>query len=314
MNARRPLDGKATGLMLLLCTIWGLQQIALKASAPDMAPMLQIGLRSGMAAVAVGIFLRAKGLGVLPGGGALPAGMLAGTLFALEYIFVGEGLCFTTAGHMSVMLYTAPAFAALGLHFRIPEERLSFFQWCGMFVAFSGVVIMFYAPARMEQSVRDIVWGDFLGLLAGVAWGATTVVIRTSRLAEVPAAQTVFIQLIAAFIILLGCSVFWGDTGYTVSKTLIVSLVYQTIIVSFISFMVWFWLLRVYLASRLGVLSFLTPVFGVIFSILLLDETIDVQFVAGTTCILVGILLVSGWQLVKKAFCARETFIGSFYR
>ena len=314
MNARRPLDGKGTGLMLLLCTIWGLQQIALKASAPDMAPMLQIGLRSGMAAVAVGIFLRAKGLGVLPGGGALPAGMLAGTLFALEYIFVGEGLCFTTAGHMSVMLYTAPAFAALGLHFRIPEERLSFFQWCGMFVAFSGVVIMFYAPARMEQSVRDIVWGDFLGLLAGVAWGATTVVIRTSRLAEVHAAQTVFIQLIAAFIILLGCSVFWGDTGYTVSKTLIVSLVYQTIIVSFISFMVWFWLLRVYLASRLGVLSFLTPVFGVIFSILLLDETIDVQFVAGTTCILVGILLVSGWQLVKKAFCARETFIGSFYR
>ena len=314
MNARRPLDGKATGLMLLLCIIWGLQQIALKASAPDMAPMLQIGLRSGMAAVAVGIFLRAKGLGVLPGGGALPAGMLAGTLFALEYIFVGEGLCFTTAGHMSVMLYTAPAFAALGLHFRIPEERLSFFQWCGMFVAFSGVVIMFYAPARMEQSVRDIVWGDFLGLLAGVAWGATTVVIRTSRLAEVPAAQTVFIQLIAAFIILLGCSVFGGDTGYTVSKTLIVSLVYQTIIVSFISFMVWFWLLRVYLASRLGVLSFLTPVFGVIFSILLLDETIDVQFVAGTTCILVGILLVSGWQLVKKAFCARETFIGSFYR
>lgn len=302
MNARRPLDGKATGLMLLLCTIWGLQQIALKASAPDMAPMLQIGLRSGMAAVAVGIFLRAKGLGVLPGGGALPAGMLAGTLFALEYIFVGEGLCFTTAGHMSVMLYTAPAFAALGLHFRIPEERLSFFQWCGMFVAFSGVVIMFYAPARMEQSVRDIVWGDFLGLLAGVAWGATTVVIRTSRLAEVPAAQTVFIQLIAASIILLGCSVFLGDTGYTVSKTLIVSLVYQTIIVSFISFMVWFWLLRVYLASRLGVLSFLTPVFGVIFSILLLDETIDVQFVAGTTCILVGVLLVSGWQLVKKPF------------
>ena len=286
--------------MLLLCTIWGLQQIALKASAPDMAPILQISLRSGMAAVAVGIFLRAKGLGVLPGGGALPAGVLAGTLFALEYIFVGEGLCFTTAGHMSVMLYTAPAFAALGLHFRILEERLSLFQWCGMFVAFSGIVIMFYAPAGMEQSVRDIVWGDFLGLLAGVAWGATTVVIRSSKLAEVPAAQTVFIQLIAAFVILLVCSAFFGDTEYIVSKALIASLAYQTIIVSFISFMVWFWLLRVYLASRLGVLSFLTPVFGVIFSILLLDETIDVQFVAGTTCILVGILLVSGWQLVKK--------------
>ena len=299
MNTRIPLDGKATGLMLLLCAIWGLQQIALKASVPDMAPVLQIGLRSGMAAIAVGIFLRIKGLRLLPGGGSLPAGLLAGILFSLEYLFVGEGLRFTTAAHMSVMLYTAPAFAALGLHFRIPEERLSLFQWGGILIAFSGIVIMFYNPAGMEQSVSDTLWGDFLGLLAGMSWGATTVVIRTSRLAEVPAAQTVFVQLIAAFAILLGCSVLSGNTEYTISQTLIISLAYQTVIVSFISLLVWFWLLRVYLASRLGVLSFLTPVFGVIFSVLLLNETVDVKFVAGTACIMVGIMLVSGWQVIK---------------
>ena len=104
MNRRIPLDGKATVLMLLLCTIWGLQQIALKAAAPDMAPILQIGLRSGVAAILVGLFLRFKGLSLLPERSALPAGVLAGALFSLEYLLAGEGLRHSTsAAHMSVM-------------------------------------------------------------------------------------------------------------------------------------------------------------------------------------------------------------------
>ena len=301
MNQRIPLDGRATLLMLFLCAIWGFQQIALKAAAPDMAPVLQIGLRSGLAALMVGIFLRIKGLGILPGGGALPAGLLAGAFFSLEYLLVGEGLRYTSASHMSVMLYTAPAFAALGLHLRIPEERLNAMQWCGILIAFTGVAVMFYSPAAAERSFSDILWGDFLGLLAGASWGATTIVVRTSRLADIPAAQTVFIQLICAFFILPVFSLAFGSTSWTLTGVLIASLAYQTIIVSFISLLVWFWLLRVYLASRLGVLSFLTPVFGVVFGVVLLNETIDVRFAFGALCIMFGIILVSGWQVIKAS-------------
>lgn len=299
MNQRRPPDGRATVLMVLLCAIWGMQQIAIKAAAPDMSPILQIGLRSGLAALLVGVFLRCKGLGLLPGQGALPAGLLAGALFSLEYLLVGEGLRFTTASHMAVMLYTAPAFAALGLHFRLPEERLNRLQWAGLILAFVGVAVMFYGPAPSERSFEDLLLGDFLGLLAGLSWGATTMVIRTTRLAEVPAAQTVFIQLICAFVILLVTALLLGKTAVHPSGLLWASLAYQIIIVSFVSFLIWFWLLKVYLASRLGVLSFLTPVFGVIFGVALLDEPLDAKFVAGALCILSGIILVSGWSAIR---------------
>lgn len=309
MNHRMPLDGRATLLMLMLCMIWGMQQIMIKAAAPDMAPILQISLRSGAAALLVGVFLRAKGLGILPGGGALPAGLLAGALFSLEYLFAGEGLRFTTASHMSVMLYTAPAFAALGLHCFIPEERLNRFQWGGVVLAFCGVAILFYGPAPAGHSFGDILWGDFLGLLGGMCWGATTVVIRTSKLSDVPAAQTVFIQLISAFFILLAASALLGAMSFATNAVLIGSLVYQTIIVSFVSLLVWFWLLRVYLASRLGVLSFLTPVFGVIFGMVFLHETIDAQFVAGAMCIMLGIFLVSGWQALIAYMDRRRTLL-----
>jgi drug/metabolite transporter (DMT)-like permease len=49
---------------------------------------------------------------------------------------------------------------------------------------------------------------------------------------------------------------------------------------------VWFWLLTRYLAGRLSVFAFLTPLFGVIFGVLLLDEPLSPLF--GTAALLVG--------------------------
>ena len=44
-------------LMLLLCAIWGSQQVAIKLAADDIAPMMQVALRSGIAALLVGMLL-----------------------------------------------------------------------------------------------------------------------------------------------------------------------------------------------------------------------------------------------------------------
>lgn len=51
--SRRPLDGTAIGLMVLLCLVWGLQQVVIKMTAPLMGAVLQAGVRSAVAAVLV---------------------------------------------------------------------------------------------------------------------------------------------------------------------------------------------------------------------------------------------------------------------
>ena len=109
MLDRKPLDTSATLLMFLLCVIWSLQQIALKAVGNHMAPMLQIALRSGVAMVLVAAFMawrreRFDWSGWKPG-------LAVGLLFALEYLFVAEALRVTSAGHTVVFLYTSPVFA-----------------------------------------------------------------------------------------------------------------------------------------------------------------------------------------------------------
>ena len=55
MSSRRPVDSFAASMMLVLCAIWGTQQVAIKLVAEEMSPLLQVGMRSGIAAAIVAI-------------------------------------------------------------------------------------------------------------------------------------------------------------------------------------------------------------------------------------------------------------------
>jgi drug/metabolite transporter (DMT)-like permease len=308
MNIRKELDGKAIGLMTFFCAVLGMQQIVIKAATPDMAPVLQIAIRSGIAALIVGVYLRRKGMSILPGNGKWLPGLTAGLLFTLEYFFVAEGLLYTNASHMVTMLYTAPAFAALGLHFLIPEERLRPMQWCGMVLAFCGVVIAFYDEnASFATLSGSMLLGDFLGLLAGMAWGATTVVIRT-KLSNTPATQTAFIQLITCFCILLPGAALTDRFNFSLTNIVWGSLLFQIVMVCVVAMLLWFWMLTVYPASQLGALSFLTPVFGIVFGVALLGEPVEPKFVLGSVLVLAGITLVSGWQWFARQALQKRRF------
>ncbi len=312
MGPRKAIDALAMGLMTLLCLIWGFQQVAMKATVAEMAPVLQIALRSGIAALLVGLLMALRGERLSLRDGSWRPGLLVGCLFALEFLLVGLGLRLTSASHMVVFVYTAPIFAALGLHRRLPAERLRALQWAGIVLAFSGILLAFFGGGRALPAAGGAgmaaVWGDLLGLAAGASWGATTVAVRCSRLAGLPASQTLLYQLVGAFVLLSLAAVGLGQTEIRSTPLAWGNLLFQALVVSFASFLAWFWLLRHYLASQLGVFSFLTPLFGVGFGVWLLNEPLEPGFVAGAALVLAGIVLVSGhaWigPLARRAWRA----------
>ncbi len=297
---RRPLDSLATSVMLLLCICWGFQQIAIKLVATDISPIMQVGLRSAFAALVLAVVVwRSEGARALRDG-TLGAGLLVGLLFGLEFLAVAQGLMYTTASHMSVFLYTAPIFTALGLHWGMPEERMTPLQWLGVAVAFGGIAVAFLGNGHPQAGGSDMLLGDGLGLLAGSLWGATTVAIRRTALSEAAPSKTLFYQMAVAAVLLLGYAAATGNAAIRYTQSAMLSVAFQSVVVALSSYLAWFWLLRRYLASRLSILSFMTPLFGVSFGVLILDEPLDGAFVAGAAMVLAGISLVSGAGLLRE--------------
>jgi drug/metabolite transporter (DMT)-like permease len=292
---RRPVDGFLATTMVVLCAIWGAQQVAIKLAAGDVVPLMQVTLRSATSAALVALLGLVRGE---PLGLAAPTwrpGALAGVLFGVEFLLIAEGLRHTTASHMAVFLYTAPVFTALGLHARVRAERLGHRQWIGIAIAFCGIALAFAGGWLGAAVGVRMLWGDLLGVLAGAAWGATTVVVRASSLAEAPPSRTLFYQLAGGFLVLLVAAVASGQVGEVLLTPVAwASLVFQGVVVSFASYLAWFWLLRRYVVSRVAVFSFLTPLFGVSFGVLALGEPVDPWFGAGAALVICGIVVVSG--------------------
>ena len=286
--------------MLGLCLIWGMQQVMIKVAAPDISPVLQAAARSGISALLVGLVICWKG-----GWSQVPStwrgGLLAGALFGLEFFFIAKGLQLTTAAHMSVFLYTAPIFTALGVNWLLPSERLRPLQWLGIFLAFLGIAFSFAGGISFADMDRDMLLGDTCAILAGMAWGVTTVVIRGSRLSEAPVTLTLFYQLMVGFVGLLVIALFSGQiTHFSLTPVAVGSVLFQGLVVSIFSYLVWFWLLKRYLASNLAVFSFMTPLFGVTFGVLLLGEPLSFNFAVGAVLVLLGITFVSAEQWARR--------------
>lgn len=292
--ARKPLDAFVVATMLVLCAVWGAQQVAIKLAAGDVAPIMQVALRSGISAVLVALLMWARGERFSIGDGTLRPGLLAGALFAAEFLFVAEGLRHTSASHMAVLVYTSPVFTAIGLHLGVRSERLRRHQWLGIAVAFAGIAVAFAGGwLRAGVSLR-MLQGDLLGVLAGAAWGATTVVVRGSALSDAAPSKTLLYQLAVGCVLLLAAAAALGQASHvSLSPVAWASLAFQGVVVSFASYLAWFWLLRRYLASRVAVFSFMTPLFGVTFGVLVLAEPVDGYFAVGALLVLAGITAVS---------------------
>lgn len=300
MEQRKALDVQASFIMFALCMLWGLQQVILKLASPDISALMQIALRSILSALMVYPLIQSSLRRELWGKKYFGSGVLVGCLFATEFYLVGEALRYTSAAHTIVLLYTAPIFVALGLNWKLPSERLSKLQWIGILLAFLGIVVSFLLRSDSSAHATNSLWGDSLALLAGIFWAATTITVRLTVLAEAPATQTLFYQLFIAGVVLLPMS-FITDQAHVEWTTLSIgSLLFHTVIISFASYLIWFWLLKKYLASRLGVFSFLTPLFGMLFGIWLLNEKVEINFLIGTAMVMAGVVLVSMQGWLKK--------------
>ena len=291
---RTQLDAQALLCILLCCVLWGINQSAAKAALPEVPPLLQAALRSLGAALLVLAWSRWRGIALFERDGTLAGGLLAGTLFAGEFAMIFWGLQYTHASRMIVYIYLSPFVVALGMPLIARSERLRPAQWVGLVAAFAGVALAF-SEGFGAPSAGPLQWlGDAMGLLAALLWGATTLAIRATRLAQAPAEKTLFYQLaVSAPLLGLGAWALGEAWPTRWSSLALGSMFFQIVVITFASYLLWFWLIRHYPATRLASFTLLTPLSGLLAGMALLGEPATPRLLAALVAVGLGIWLVN---------------------
>jgi drug/metabolite transporter (DMT)-like permease len=304
MNAPRKssLDAVALVTLVSCCAIWGLSQVAAKVSLAEVPPLLQSGVRSVGAALLLLAWARWRGLVIFKRDGTAGPGLVAGVLFAIEFACLFVGLQYTSASRMAVFLYLAPFVVALGMPLISRQERLAPAQWAGLVVAFGGVVWAF-AEGFAAPSAGPKQWiGDALGIAAAVLWGATTLVLRATRLATALPEKTLLYQLVVSGLALSAASVATGEVMPTALSAMVAwAMLFQIAVVTFASYLAWFWLVRHYVATKVAAFTLLTPVFGLLAGVGLLGEALTPRLVVALLAVCAGIWLVNRATAPKPA-------------
>ncbi|MFQ5595389.1 MAG: DMT family transporter [Anaerolineae bacterium] len=286
------LDLTAMAILVVLCSSWALQQIAIKVAISGVSPILQSGIRSIGAAALVWMWMTLRREPITERDGTLWWGIAAGVLFAAEFVLIYWGLEFTNASRAVIFLYMSPFVVALGAQLFIPGEYLRMIQVVGLGCAFLGIVVAF--RESLSFPTYHMLIGDSMLAGAAVLWGATTVLIKASPLARIKPSKTLLYQLAVSAVVLPLGSLAIGEPGVMQMTPLIAgSIIYQVIWVAFITYLAWFWLIAHYPASRLASFTFLTPLFGVLAGGALLDEAITSTLLLALVLVATGIYLVN---------------------
>ena len=294
MTARKDhLDTLAVALLLACCLFWGFQQVLVKATIPELPPIFQAALRFAGATVLLWLWCWWRRIPLFQRDGSLWTGILAGALFALEFACLYAGLQFSAASRLTVFLYTSPFWVAVLLPLLVPSEKVRPLQWAGLALAFAAVVFAL-RDGWGSASAIDQWRGDLLALAAGMFWGLTTVVIRGTPLTRISAEKLLFYQVGVSAVALpvLSCALgehwVWSFSAFSTA-----SMLAQTVVGAFASYLAWMWMLGRYPATRISAFVFLTPVFALLFGALWLHEPVTLNLLAALVMVAAGIILVN---------------------
>jgi len=288
------LDPKAILTITILTALWGFNYAAIKFTNEGIAPVFASTLRSLIASICGVIYCLQQKQKLFHTDIMLFHGFMVGLLFGLEFACIYFGMLYTDAARSVVFVYTSPFVVAIGAHLFIRGDRLSIPKIMGLVIAFLGIIIVF--QGRPKAAKETMLFGDILQIMAALFWGATTVYIKRFMAEKVHPINTFLYQLIfSAPILLIISLILERDWIYGMSFSILAFMFYQSVIVAFISYLIWFKLIHTYSVSRLSAFTFFTPLFGVLSGILFIREEFTLSLMIGLPLVCLGIYLVN-WR------------------
>ncbi len=287
----RPLEPSALALTALLSAIWGGAFVAIKVGIFDMPTLGAAALRFGVTAVMLLALAWYQRVQLRFGWRDLKILGLLGLLFCYGNMAVYLGTALTTSGRSAVFFSAQPIFIALLAPFFLPRDRLTARTVGGLAVAFSGIVVLF--SSRFGGGLSNALVGDAIVLSSALTAGISGILTKRVAGRVHPVALVCWQTWIAWPLLTLFSWMFEAGQPFLLSTRVVVSIVYLSAISAAFGFVTYAWLIQRHSPTRVASLTFLTPVFAVLFGWLLLGEHMGVVQLLGVASVCVGVYIVN---------------------
>lgn len=275
--------------LALVTVIWGSTWAAIRLGLEGIPPFAGVALRFGLAAVVLLAFAHAMGVPIGRGRMERRLWWVNGIFtFVLTYGAVYWAEQRVPSGLTSVLFATFPLFVALLAHPVLAGDRLTPRSLAGVGLGFAGVAVIFSedlaAIAAPGAGVAAVVvlFASATAAVANVAikrWGAG---VHPLSLTAVPMA-------IAAVLMGGASLVFERHRPLVLDAVSVFSVVYLAVLGSAVAFYLYFWLLDRMAATRLAMITYVSPVVAVALGALLFAEPLTPRIAAGGLLVIAGV-------------------------
>jgi drug/metabolite transporter (DMT)-like permease len=261
--------------------IWGFTFVTVKQALDDITPVLFLALRFSLATLALAVLFRRH----RPRRSGWVAGMLAGALLFISYLFQTVGLKFTTPAKSAFVTGLAvPAVPFLAsLVYRSRPRAVEVF---GAAMATAGLGLM-----TLRLDTWEVNRGDALTLFCALGFAAH--IVAVGHLAPRVSFESLAVAQVAVATFLSLGTFWWVETpSINWSFGLYVAVVVTGLFATALAFTVQAWAQQYTTATRAAIIFALEPVIAWAAAFALTGETLSLRGVAGAALILAGIVLV----------------------
>ncbi len=293
--------------LLLLAAIWGSSFLFMRMAAPEFGPIPLIFIRVAIAMVFLLLVLGWRGqLAGLKGnnGHFTAVGILNSAIPFTLFAFATLSL---TAGFTSVLNASVPLFGALVAYFWL-ADKLSGARIVGLIVGFLGVTVLVWGKISFKDNGSG--WAIVAALVASLSYGIAANYTKRHLSGVHPFANATGSQIAATILLLPLAIAYWPETMPSLRSWL--SVLALGIACTGIAYILFFRLIANVGPAKAVAVTYLLPVFGMIWGLLFLDEAITHNMIMGCLVILLGTALATGilkWPARRAAQTAVQTAV-----
>lgn len=277
--------------IVFLCALWGGNMVAMKISLEGVPPLSAAGFRFLLGSISLLLFALARRVPLAVDRALWPHLLALGGLFVIQHSVSYLGLNLTSASRSMVFMFTQPVYTILLAHFLVPGERLTPWRAGGILLSVLGLLLVFGEGLRGGS--WTMVLGDAMVTVGALGWALQNVYMK-HLLHRADAFVLTLYQMVIAFpCLLLANRLFESRLIHFMNARIALSFFYHGSLVAGLTFVAWTGLLRRHQVGHLSAFTFLTPVFGVCLSWLILGDPVTPSLLGGLILVAAGIVVVN---------------------